>query len=80
MKKISIITLGCKVNQYESASFRTGFEHAGHHIVDVNANPDIIIINSCAVTARAGSQSRQAVRRAARTNPGARIIITGCFV
>ena len=80
MKKISIITLGCKVNQYESASFKAGFEGAGYHPVTLNDNPDIIIINSCAVTARAGSQSRQAVRRAARTNPGARIIITGCFV
>ena len=80
MKKISIITLGCKVNQYESASFRTGFEDAGYHPVTLKDNPNIIIINSCAVTARAGAQSRQAVRRAARANPGAKIIITGCFV
>ncbi len=79
MKKIFITTLGCKVNQFESASFRTGFEEAGYTIATSDEKADIVVINTCAVTANAGSQSRQTIRQAARANPGAHILITGCF-
>lgn len=79
IKKIFISTLGCKVNQYESASFKTRFEDAGHTIVASDEDADIIVVNTCAVTANAGAQSRQAIRHSARANPDARIIITGCF-
>ncbi len=79
MKKIFITTLGCKVNQFESASFRTGFEDAGYTIATSEEQANIIIINTCAVTANAGAQSRQTIRQTARANPGAHIIITGCF-
>ncbi len=79
MKKVFISTLGCKVNQYESAAFKTRFEDAGHTIVGSKDKADIVIINTCAVTANAGSQSRQTVRHSVRNNPDARIIITGCF-
>ncbi len=79
MKKVFISTLGCKVNQYESASFKSLFEDAGHIIVGSKEKADIVIINTCAVTANAGAQSRQTVRHSVRNNPDARIIITGCF-
>jgi threonylcarbamoyladenosine tRNA methylthiotransferase MtaB len=79
MKKVLITTLGCKVNQYESASFRTGCEDAGLTVVSRGGNADVVVINTCAVTGSAGAQSRQAVRRALRNNPAARIIITGCY-
>jgi threonylcarbamoyladenosine tRNA methylthiotransferase MtaB len=79
MKKVLITTLGCKVNQYESAAFRTGFEDAGLAVVSRGGNADIVVINTCAVTGSAGAQSRQALRRALRKNPQARIIITGCY-
>ncbi len=79
MKKILITTLGCKVNQYESASFKTGFEDAGYSIAASGEKANIIVINTCAVTANAGAHSRQTIRQAARANPGARIIITGCL-
>ncbi|KJS01278.1 MAG: hypothetical protein VR65_09600 [Desulfobulbaceae bacterium BRH_c16a] len=79
MKKVLITTLGCKVNQYESASFRTGFEDAGLTVVSRGGNADIVVINTCAVTGSAGAQSRQALRRALRKNPQADIIITGCY-
>lgn len=79
MKHVVITTLGCKVNQYESASFQTGFAAAGYTVVKSSKDADIVVVNTCAVTARAGAQSRQAVRRAIRANPGARIIITGCY-
>lgn len=78
MKKIHINTLGCKVNQYESASFHSNFEELGHKIVSFETESDIVIINTCTVTGKAGAQSRQAVRKALRQHPNAKIIITGC--
>lgn len=78
MKKVSIITLGCKVNQYESASFRSSFEAAGCSIVSADEHPDIVVINTCTVTGKAGAQSRQFIRRSARENRKAKIVITGC--
>ncbi len=79
MKKVLITTLGCKVNQYESTAFRTGLEEAGMKVVSRGGNADIVIINTCAVTGSAGAQSRQALRRALRSSPAARIIVTGCY-
>ncbi|MFW2367175.1 MAG: tRNA (N(6)-L-threonylcarbamoyladenosine(37)-C(2))-methylthiotransferase MtaB, partial [Desulforhopalus sp.] len=79
MKKVLITTLGCKVNQYESAAFMAGFESHGLAVVSRNEPAEIVVINTCAVTAGAGSQSRQAIRQGLRQNPLARIIITGCY-
>ncbi len=79
MKKIAVTTLGCKVNQFESASFITGFVEQGCTIVPDNEPADIFVINTCAVTARAGQQSRQLIRRIMRENPEARLVITGCY-
>ena len=79
MKKIAIATLGCKVNQFESASFASSFVQAGCELVPFSAGADVYVINTCAVTGRAGQQSRQLIRRALKTSPGARLIITGCY-
>ncbi len=79
MKKVFIATLGCKVNQFESASFKTGFEQSGMSIVTASKDADVIVVNTCAVTAGAGAQSRQTIRQALRHNPTAKIIITGCY-
>lgn len=79
MKKVHITTLGCKVNQYESASFRSAFESANCEMIGLDETADLIVINTCAVTAKAGAQSRQAIRQALRDNPSARMIITGCY-
>lgn len=79
MKKIAITTLGCKVNQYESAAFQSGFEAAGCRMVRPREQADIIVINTCTVTARAGAQSRHAIRQLMRRHPEARIVITGCY-
>ncbi|NOX80751.1 MAG: tRNA (N(6)-L-threonylcarbamoyladenosine(37)-C(2))-methylthiotransferase MtaB [Deltaproteobacteria bacterium] len=79
MKKIAIATLGCKVNQFESASFSSSLTRAGCEIVPFNGRADIYVINTCAVTGRAGQQSRQLIRRAMKTNPAARLVITGCY-
>ncbi len=82
MKKVFITTLGCKVNQFESAAFKTGFEAKGMTVIsskDEAEEADLVVINTCAVTAGAGAQSRQTIRQALRHNPSAKIIITGCY-
>ncbi len=79
MKKVQINTFGCKVNQYESAAFYSRFTELGHEVVTSGDECDIIIINTCSVTGKAGAQSRQAVRQALRNYPDARIIVTGCY-
>jgi len=79
MSKVFITTLGCKVNQFESAAFKTGFEQGGVTVVAQTEEADLVVINTCAVTAAAGAQSRQTIRQALRLNPAAKIIITGCY-
>ncbi len=78
-KKVIINTLGCKVNQYESASFLCSFEECGCRMAEKGEDADIVVINTCAVTAKAGAQSRQTVRRLMRRHPQAKIVITGCY-
>ncbi len=79
MKKIAIATLGCKVNQYESAAFSSAFSEAGCELVPFSAHADIYVINTCSVTGRAGQQSRQLIRRAMKANPAAKLVVTGCY-
>ncbi|MCI5131886.1 MAG: hypothetical protein D3904_10240, partial [Candidatus Electrothrix sp. EH2] len=71
-QKVAVTTLGCKVNQFESASFLSGFREQGCEEVSAFEDADILVINTCAVTARAGQQSRQLIRRLRRNNPDAR--------
>ncbi len=83
MKKFVITTLGCKVNQCESATIAQELKSAGLQEAqgETNTSPaenDFCIINTCTVTQKASMQSRQAVRQAVRSNPHARIIVTGC--
>ncbi len=79
VKKIAIATLGCKVNQYESASFISSFIETGCEIVPFSSQADVYVINTCAVTGRAGQHSRQLVRRAMKANPDAKLVVTGCY-
>lgn len=79
MKKVAVATLGCKVNQFESASFITGFREHGCEIVPASQPADIFVINTCTVTGRAGQQSRQLIRKIMRSNPDARLVVTGCY-
>lgn len=76
--RIAIKTLGCKVNQSESASIEGALRQNGHEIVpSLQDNPDICIINTCTVTAKSDYQSRQFIRRAVKS--GAKVIATGCY-
>ncbi|MBI5557578.1 MAG: tRNA (N(6)-L-threonylcarbamoyladenosine(37)-C(2))-methylthiotransferase MtaB [Deltaproteobacteria bacterium] len=77
--KVALATLGCKVNQFESASFLSGLEERGAEIVPFSQQADVYIINTCAVTAKAGAQSRQMIRKALQTNSKARLVVTGCY-
>jgi threonylcarbamoyladenosine tRNA methylthiotransferase MtaB len=67
---VEVLTFGCRLNTYESEAMRDLAQKAGH--------AGAIVVNTCAVTAEAERQARQAIRRAHRDNPGARIIVTGC--
>jgi len=78
MPKVSIHTLGCKVNQYESQAITEQFLNNGYTLSDSFA--DIIIINSCTVTAESDRKTRQLLHRCRRENPDAVIILTGCMV
>lgn len=76
--KIAITTLGCKVNQADSASILGALKEKGYEIVPTfRDNPDICIVNTCAVTAKSDYQSRQMIRKAAKS--GAKVIATGCY-
>ena len=79
MKKIAITTLGCKVNQFESAAFASEFESLGCQMVPFQGAADVYVINTCTVTAKAGQQSRQLIRRILHAHPEARIVVTGCY-
>ena len=79
MKKFLIKTLGCKVNQCESEAIGNALMESGQVLGFADDDTvDVVIINTCTVTGKAGMQSRQAVRQAIRSHPGARIVVTGC--
>jgi len=79
MPKFTIITLGCKVNQYESAGLVESLKSYGWEKTAAGEPADLCLINTCTVTGKASMQARQAVRRAVRTHPDARIVVTGCY-
>ncbi len=76
--KAVVFTLGCKVNQCESATLIQGLKQKGYDVSDELGYADVFIINTCAVTAEAEKKSRQAIARVRKFNPSAKVIITGC--
>ncbi|GAB6125105.1 tRNA (N(6)-L-threonylcarbamoyladenosine(37)-C(2))-methylthiotransferase MtaB [Humidesulfovibrio idahonensis] len=77
-KTFHVATLGCKINQYESEAIAEAWSALGHAEAGDAETADVLLVNSCAVTNRAVSDLRAAVRRMRQQNPGARIIVTGC--
>ena len=73
------VTLGCKVNQYETEYFRQGLLGIGYRDADDGEPADLCIVNTCTVTREGDAKSRQMIRRMARRNPGARIVVMGCY-
>ncbi len=77
--RVALTTLGCKVNQYDSAVNRERLQSERHCFVPFEEIADFYIINTCTVTDRADWEGRQLVRRAKRLNPEARVLVTGCY-
>lgn len=73
-----VLTLGCKVNAYESELIKEKFRKANYEIIDEESKADIIVINTCTVTNQADSKSRKMIRHARRENNGAIIVVCGC--
>ena len=77
--RVSYFTLGCRLNQHDTAAIRASLAAAGWGEAREGENPDVIVVNTCTVTARADQEARQAVRRLAREHPEARLVVTGCW-
>lgn len=76
--KISVFTLGCKTNFYESQQIVAALKQLGHDASEGLEKADIFVLNTCAITAEAERKSRQAVARARKLNPDCRIVVMGC--
>ena len=77
--KVAIHTHGCKLNQADSQVLAWQFQKAGFTIVRSAAQADVVVLNSCTVTANSDSKARQYLRRARRSNPDALVVATGCY-
>ncbi|MHB8764090.1 MAG: MiaB/RimO family radical SAM methylthiotransferase [Deferrisomatales bacterium] len=77
--RIAVVTLGCKVNQYESRALEEALEARGHRLVAFGEPADAVVVNSCTVTHRSDRDARALVRRARRAAPDARVVVTGCY-
>ncbi|MBE6105080.1 tRNA (N(6)-L-threonylcarbamoyladenosine(37)-C(2))-methylthiotransferase MtaB [Anaerovibrio lipolyticus] len=79
MSTVAFITLGCKVNQFETESMEGLFKQSGYDIVPSTNAADVYVINTCSVTSFGDKKSRQLIRRVQRLNPKAVIAVTGCY-
>lgn len=80
MKKIGFITLGCKVNIYESNALKNELTNRGYEVVEAEDDCDAYIINTCSVTNMADAKSRKMIRKCVKMNPNAIICAMGCYV
>jgi len=76
---LKTVTLGCKVNQYETEYVREGLNSIGYRDGSKEDIADLCIVNTCTVTAEGDSKSRQVIRQLARRNPGTKIVVMGCY-
>ena len=76
--KYAVVTFGCRVNQADSLRFEEELRARGASW-DAPDEADVVIVNTCSVTASADQAARQTVRRLSRTNPAAKVIVTGCY-
>ena len=81
-KSVSVLTFGCKINQYESACILSSFEKRGYTIVQESKNADILIINTCCVTATTQAKNRRAIQKAInfkKESSKKKVVVTGCY-
>lgn len=74
-----LVTLGCKVNQYETQLVKEALEQNGFREAGENESADLCVVNTCTVTAEGDAKSRKTIRQLARQNPGTRTIVMGCY-
>jgi threonylcarbamoyladenosine tRNA methylthiotransferase MtaB len=79
MEKVAFTTLGCRLNQAESDSMAEELATQGIEAAATGDSPDLVVINTCTVTREATKASRQAIRRAVKHNPGAKVVVIGCY-
>ena len=79
MYTVGLYTLGCKVSQYETEAVGEEFERRGFKILPFESKCDVYVVNTCTVTAESDRKSRQFIRRAIKTNPGAIVMVMGCY-
>ncbi len=77
VKSVRFVTFGCKANQYDTQVLREALLRRG--MEEANSKADLIVVNTCTVTAEAGRKARKLIRRIAREQPTARICVTGCL-
>lgn len=77
--KVRFLTLGCKVNQYETEAMLEALERRGFSPAGEGEPADVVVLNSCTVTAQSDQKARQALRRMKRQDPGAVAVLTGCW-
>jgi threonylcarbamoyladenosine tRNA methylthiotransferase MtaB len=77
--RVAIATLGCKVNFADTQLIEEGLDPARFRRVSFEEEAEIYVVNTCTVTANADAQARNLIRRAKRRNPGARVVVTGCY-
>jgi threonylcarbamoyladenosine tRNA methylthiotransferase MtaB len=79
-RKVFVRTFGCKVNQYESQALAEKMIRSGMELCGSVLEADVVLVNSCTVTAEADRECRQFIRKTSKNRPGAEIILTGCYV
>ncbi len=79
MKSVSFLTLGCKVNQYDTQVMRESLKKAGYSLAKDEEDADIYVLNTCTVTSISDRKSRQLIRKIKRQNPQSILIVTGCY-
>ena len=79
-KTVAFLTLGCKVNSYETEAMQKIFEDAGYRVVDFSMRSDVYVVNTCTVTNIADRKSRQMLHKARKMNDDAVVVAVGCYV
>ncbi|MBX2825535.1 MAG: tRNA (N(6)-L-threonylcarbamoyladenosine(37)-C(2))-methylthiotransferase MtaB [Gammaproteobacteria bacterium] len=78
--RVYLGTLGCRLNEAELETWGMDFSAAGHELVDTARGADLLVLNTCAVTAEAVRKSRKSIQRVQRENPTAKLVVSGCYV
>ena len=77
--KVAFKTLGCRLNQAESEQALEGLGARGFDLAHAGETPDVVVINTCTVTAESTASSRRLIRKTAEANPQATVVVTGCY-